>query len=91
MGGKKSPSYVFIIHFFLQNNYFKCFFLYSKNRVYEKERRDRLNVSFEELRTVLPPSDSNASLGKADIINHAIDLIRVLQNEKLKISSMHSK
>ncbi|CAH1736612.1 unnamed protein product [Aphis gossypii] len=63
----------------------------SKNRVYEKERRDRLNVSFEELRTVLPPSDSNASLGKADIINHAIDLIRVLQNEKLKTSSIHRK
>jgi len=51
----------------------------------------RLNVSFEELRTVLPPSDSNASLGKADIINHAIDLIRVLQTEKLKISSIHSE
>jgi len=64
---------------------------FSKNRVYEKERRDRLNVSFEELRTVLPQSDSNASLGKADVINHAVDLIRVLQNEKLKMSNIHSK
>lgn len=59
--------------------------------MYEKERRDRLNVSFEELRTVLPPSDSNASLGKADVINHAIDFIRVLQNDKLKTSQIHSK
>lgn len=59
--------------------------------MYEKERRDRLNVSFEELRTVLPPSDSNISLGKADVINHAVDLIRVLQNEKQKISNIHSK
>lgn len=59
--------------------------------MYEKERRDRLNVSFEELRTVLPPSDCNASLGKADIINHAIDFIGVLQTEKLKISAVHSK
>jgi len=64
---------------------------FSKNRVYEKERRDRLNVSFEELRTVLPQSDSNASLGKADVINHAVDLIRVLQTEKLKMSNIHSK
>jgi len=87
----KKHHRMYLLFIFYQNNYFKCFFLYSKNRVYEKERRDRLNVSFEELRTVLPPSDSNASLGKADIINHAIDLIRVLQNEKLKTSSMHSK
>lgn len=65
--------------------------LYSINRKYEKERRDRLNVSFEELRTVLPPSDSNASLGKVDIINHAIDFIRVLQSDKLKTSHIHSK
>lgn len=43
------------------------------------------------MRTVLPPSDSNASLGKADIINHAVDYIRILQNEKLKMSSFHSK
>lgn len=64
---------------------------FRKNRVYEKERRDRLNVSFEELRTVLPPSDNNASLGKADVINHAVDLIRVLQDEKLKISNIHRK
>jgi len=64
---------------------------FSKNRVYEKERRDRLNVSFEELRTVLPSSESNASLGKADIINHAVDLIRVLQNDKQRMSNIHSK
>jgi hypothetical protein len=50
-----------------------------------------LNVSFEELRTVLPPSDSNASLGKADVINHAVDFIRILQNEKLKMTNIHSK
>lgn len=59
--------------------------------MYEKERRDRLNVSFEELRTVLPPSDCNGSLGKADIINHAVDFIRVLQNDKYKMSAIHSK
>lgn len=59
--------------------------------MYEKERRDRLNVSFEELRTVLPTSDSSASFGKADVINHAVDFIRVLQNEKLKMSNIHSK
>jgi len=50
-----------------------------------------LNVSFDELRTVLPQSDSNASLGKADVINHAVDFIRVLQNEKLKTTNIHSK
>lgn len=59
--------------------------------MYEKERRDRLNVSFEELRTLLPPSDSNVSLGKAEIINHAVDFIRHLTNEKLKMSRIHSK
>lgn len=59
--------------------------------MYEKERRDRLNVSFEELRTVLPTPDKSASFGKADVINHAVDFIRVLQNEKLNMSSVHSK
>ncbi|XP_050438731.1 putative uncharacterized protein DDB_G0282133 [Adelges cooleyi] len=61
----------------------------SKNRLYEKERRDRLNVSFEELRTVLPASETNASLGKAEIINHAVDFIRILQSEKLQISNIN--
>lgn len=57
--------------------------------MYEKERRDRLNVSFEELRTLLPTSEVNSTLGKAEIINHAIDYIRILQNEKLQESNMH--
>ncbi|XP_050526349.1 putative uncharacterized protein DDB_G0282133 [Daktulosphaira vitifoliae] len=63
----------------------------SKNRMYEKERRDRLNVSFEELRTVLPISEANSVLGKAEIINHAVDYIRVLQNEKLQESNINRK
>uniref|UniRef100_A0A182FW55 Uncharacterized protein n=1 Tax=Anopheles albimanus TaxID=7167 RepID=A0A182FW55_ANOAL len=52
-----------------------------QNRIWEKERRERLNKSFEDLQRLLPDHDPNATLTKIEILQKAIELIGKLQKK----------
>jgi len=53
----------------------------SKSRVWERDRRERLNLSFNNLSTLLPNYDPSATLSKVEILQKAANYIRELQQE----------
>lgn len=57
----------------------KIWLLYSKNKEWEKERRDRLNKSFDQLAALLPDYDPANAFSKIEIIQKSITLIKDLE------------
>ncbi|XP_052902811.1 uncharacterized protein LOC128310255 [Anopheles moucheti] len=55
-----------------------------QNRIWEKERRERLNKTFEDLQHLLPDHEPASSLSKVEILQRAIELITKLQ-KKIKV------
>lgn len=55
----------------------------SRNKAWEKDRRDRLNQTFDDLAKLLPKHDPKARLSKIEILQKAIVLIEDL-DRKLK-------
>jgi hypothetical protein len=53
----------------------------SKSRVWERDRRERLNLFFKNLSSLLPNYDPTATLSKAEILQKATNYIRELQQE----------
>jgi hypothetical protein len=53
----------------------------SKSRVWERDRRERLNLSFNNLSSLLPNYDPATTLSKAEILQKAANYIRELQQE----------
>ena len=67
-------------HFIIQlkhNLFFvSCFICFCrKNKAWEKDRRDRLNKSFDELAKLLPKFDKSIVWSKIEIIQKAIAFI----------------
>ncbi|KAF6209768.1 hypothetical protein GE061_015518 [Apolygus lucorum] len=56
-----------------------------KSREWEKERRDKLNVGFNDLSKLLPEHDPSISLSKMDILRKAAEFIRQLQDQNDEI------
>uniref|UniRef100_A0A0A9YTV5 BHLH domain-containing protein n=2 Tax=Lygus hesperus TaxID=30085 RepID=A0A0A9YTV5_LYGHE len=56
-----------------------------KSREWEKERRDKLNVGFNDLSKLLPDHDPSISLSKMDILRKAAEFIRQLQEQNDEI------
>uniref|UniRef100_A0A182R151 BHLH domain-containing protein n=1 Tax=Anopheles farauti TaxID=69004 RepID=A0A182R151_9DIPT len=46
-----------------------------QNRIWEKERRERLNKTFEDLQRLLPDHEPASTLSKVEILQRAIELI----------------
>lgn len=63
---------------------------YSKTRLWEKERRDRINDYFKKLWEVLPMYDASKPLSKPEILIHAASTIKEL-DEKLKSLLVNTK
>ncbi|PNF16483.1 hypothetical protein B7P43_G07793 [Cryptotermes secundus] len=55
--------------------------LSSKSRIWERDRRERLNVSFNNLSALLPNYDPAATLSKVEILQKAANYIHELQQE----------
>ncbi|XP_053659480.1 mucin-6-like [Anopheles marshallii] len=55
-----------------------------QNRIWEKERRERLNKTFEDLQRLLPDHEPTSTLSKVEILQRAIELITKLQ-KKIKV------
>uniref|UniRef100_A0A182W9C9 BHLH domain-containing protein n=1 Tax=Anopheles minimus TaxID=112268 RepID=A0A182W9C9_9DIPT len=55
-----------------------------QNRIWEKERRERLNKTFEDLQRLLPDHEPASTLSKVEILQRAIELISKLQ-KKIKV------
>ncbi|KFB49676.1 hypothetical protein ZHAS_00017926 [Anopheles sinensis] len=55
--------------------------MHSQNRIWEKERRERLNKTFEDLHRLLPDHDPSSTLTKVEILQRAIELIGKLQKK----------
>jgi hypothetical protein len=53
----------------------------SKSRVWERDRRERLNVSFNNLSLLLPNYDPATTLSKVEILQKAANYICDLQQE----------
>lgn len=61
-----------------------------KNRIWERDRRNRFNASFEKLASLLPEKNSSTNLSKVLIIQKATELIEKLtgeQNGMLKLNT----
>ncbi|XP_058832227.1 mucin-5AC-like [Topomyia yanbarensis] len=56
-----------------------------QNRIWEKERRDRLNQTFDGLSKLLPDYEPATQLSKIEILQRAIEYVEKLQN-KIKAS-----
>jgi hypothetical protein len=56
-------------------------FCSSKSRIWERDRRERLNLSFNNLSTLLPSYDPAATLSKVEILQKAANYIHELQQE----------
>jgi hypothetical protein len=56
-------------------------FCSSKSRIWERDRRERLNLSFNSLSTLLPNYDPAATLSKVEILQKAANYICELQQE----------
>ncbi|KAJ9582656.1 hypothetical protein L9F63_022995, partial [Diploptera punctata] len=54
----------------------------DKTRAWERDRRERLNASFNNLSTLLPSYDPAGNLSKIEILQKAANYIRELHNEK---------
>ncbi|XP_058127767.1 serine-rich adhesin for platelets-like [Anopheles ziemanni] len=52
-----------------------------QNRIWEKERRERLNKTFEDLHRLLPDHEPSSTLTKVEILQRAIELIGKLQKK----------
>ncbi|XP_052871819.1 mucin-5AC-like [Anopheles cruzii] len=52
-----------------------------QNRIWEKERRERLNKTFEDLQQLLPDNEPASTLSKIEILQRAIELIGKLQKK----------
>ncbi|XP_053681264.1 uncharacterized protein LOC128732122 [Anopheles nili] len=52
-----------------------------QNRIWEKERRERLNKTFEDLQRLLPDNEPTSTLSKVEILQRAIELIGKLQKK----------
>ncbi|XP_050080009.1 uncharacterized protein LOC126567768 [Anopheles maculipalpis] len=52
-----------------------------QNRIWEKERRERLNKTFEDLQRLLPDHEPASSLSKVEILQRAIEHIDKLQKK----------
>ncbi|KAI8886873.1 HLH-domain-containing protein [Backusella circina FSU 941] len=57
----------------------------THNRV-ERRRRDKMNSLFNDLVSTLPQK-SNKTINRADILQHAIDYIKLIQTENLRLQS----
>uniref|UniRef100_A0A182RGI6 BHLH domain-containing protein n=1 Tax=Anopheles funestus TaxID=62324 RepID=A0A182RGI6_ANOFN len=55
-----------------------------QNRIWEKERRERLNKTFDDLQRLLPDHEPASALSKVEILQRAIELISKLQ-KKIKV------
>ncbi|XP_069683827.1 serine-rich adhesin for platelets-like [Periplaneta americana] len=55
--------------------------LSTKTRVWERDRRERLNISFSDLGSLLPNYDPGVTLSKVEILQKAANYIRELQQE----------
>lgn len=53
----------------------------GKSRVWERDRRERLKLSFNNLSSLLPKYDPASTLSKAEILQKATNYIRELQQE----------
>jgi hypothetical protein len=53
----------------------------SKSRVWERDRRERLNLSFNNLSSLLPNYDPASTLSNAEILQKAANYIHELQQE----------
>uniref|UniRef100_A0A182K557 BHLH domain-containing protein n=1 Tax=Anopheles christyi TaxID=43041 RepID=A0A182K557_9DIPT len=55
-----------------------------QNRIWEKERRERLNKTFDDLQRLLPEHEPASTLSKVEILQRAIEHINKLQ-KKIKV------
>lgn len=77
---------IFVCYYFFYKIFiFSCIFLFRKYREWERKRRNRLNVSFCELNTVLPDYDPAVNRTKVDIINNAASYIKELVDKNQKL------
>jgi hypothetical protein len=58
---------------------------FSKSREWERERRERLNNSFNDLSKILPTSDNKAITKKMEILQKATTFIKALQEENAEL------
>lgn len=52
-----------------------------QNRIWEKERRDRLNQTFDSLSKLLPEYEPATQLSKIEILQRAVEYVEKLQNK----------
>ncbi|XP_062562335.1 mucin-5AC-like isoform X2 [Armigeres subalbatus] len=52
-----------------------------QNRIWEKERRDRLNQTFDNLSKLLPEYEPATQLSKIEILQRAVEYVEKLQNK----------
>ncbi|XP_047111655.1 uncharacterized protein LOC124788429 [Schistocerca piceifrons] len=57
----------------------------SRNREWERERRERLNNCFKSLESLLPSHNPTASLSKVDIVKKAAEYIRELEKKNANL------
>lgn len=57
--------------------------IHRRNRTWEKDRRDRLNLTFEQLAQLLPEYRPKLNLSKIEILQKSIDYVQALRG-KLK-------
>ncbi|XP_014242120.1 protein PF14_0175-like [Cimex lectularius] len=62
-----------------------------KSRGWEKERREKLNMGFNELCKLLPDHDPSVTLSKMEILTRAAEYIRHLQDQNEDIIKCGSK
>lgn len=59
------------------------FSLFRQNRTWEKDRRDRLNITFDKLSKLLPEYQPKLTFSKIEILQKSINYIENLR-EKIK-------
>uniref|UniRef100_A0A1S4J8R1 Uncharacterized protein n=3 Tax=Culex pipiens complex TaxID=518105 RepID=A0A1S4J8R1_CULQU len=52
-----------------------------QNRIWEKERRDRLNQTFDSLAKLLPDYEATTQLSKIEILQRTIEHVEKLQDK----------
>ena len=69
----------------MTHNHSKYFF--RQNRIWERERRERLNRTFETLCKLLPEYEPSTTFSKIDILQKAIKFIENLQKKLQDITT----
>lgn len=74
---------IFLVNSFFTRYLMNSRIIHRRNRTWEKDRRDRLNLTFEQLAQLLPEYRPKLNLSKIEILQKSIDYVQALRG-KLK-------